>query len=209
MSPLAGAGGPAPDHDGPDVLVIVGTDHHPFDRLVAWADAWAKAHPDRLVVVQRGASSPPTAARYVDYLEHDQLERLICDVAVVVTHGGPSSIAESRRLGTMPIVVPRDPAYREHVDTHQLQFVQRMAACGLVLRAGSEDELAELVDQALATPSMTAVDTSGGDIAGAAAADLFGAAVAQLVTDDGKSRLQLQLRRRSDVEPELEPRRVH
>ena len=36
------------------VLVLVGTDHHPFDRLVGWSDAWAREHPDVAVVVQYG-----------------------------------------------------------------------------------------------------------------------------------------------------------
>ena len=28
------------------VVVSVGTDHHPFDRLVEWVDRWAGEHPD-------------------------------------------------------------------------------------------------------------------------------------------------------------------
>src|SRR5918993_5733368 len=30
------------------LLVTVGTDHHPFDRLVRWAAAWLAAHPGQL-----------------------------------------------------------------------------------------------------------------------------------------------------------------
>ena len=37
------------------VLALVGTDHHPFDRLVRWMDAAASFHPEARFVVQHGA----------------------------------------------------------------------------------------------------------------------------------------------------------
>jgi UDP-N-acetylglucosamine transferase subunit ALG13 len=45
---------------GPLLLVTVGTDHHPFDRLVRWADAWLAGHPGALrCLMQTGTSTPP------------------------------------------------------------------------------------------------------------------------------------------------------
>ncbi len=42
------------------VLVVVGTDHHRFDRLVDWLDDWAErqTEPTR-VVFQHGSARPP------------------------------------------------------------------------------------------------------------------------------------------------------
>lgn len=164
----------------PLVLVLVGTDHHAFDRLVGWADAWASGHAGAArVLVQRGTSAPPVAAESVDYLDHAELQALMARAAVVVSHGGPSTIAESRRIGTVPVVVPRDPAGGEHVDAHQLRFTRRLAADGLVLHAVDRAMFTTLLDRALADPSTVRVAQTGNDEV-ARTCRRFGEAVAGL-----------------------------
>ena len=61
---------------GPLLLVTVGTDHHPFDRLVRWAEAWLDGHPGRLrCLMQTGTSAPPAGgAEWQAYLEYDALQ---------------------------------------------------------------------------------------------------------------------------------------
>ncbi|MGH3659367.1 MAG: glycosyltransferase, partial [Micromonosporaceae bacterium] len=59
----------------PLVLVTVGTDHHPFDRLVGWADQWAADRGHVRVLVQHGATAPPRHATGHDFLDHAQLQR--------------------------------------------------------------------------------------------------------------------------------------
>lgn len=164
----------------PLVLVLVGTDYHPFDRLVSWADAWATAHPDGArVLVQRGTSEAPAVAPSVAYLDHAELQTTMAEAAVIVSHGGPSTIAESRRIGTVPIVVPRDPARGEHVDGHQMRFAARLEQDGLVLRAADADALAGYLDAALADPATVRIDPADDDrIAGTC--ERFSQAVARL-----------------------------
>ena len=58
------------------VLVVVGTDHHPFDRVVGWADEWAASHPGVRVLVQYGTSRPPTTAEGHDLLPVGDLTAL-------------------------------------------------------------------------------------------------------------------------------------
>jgi hypothetical protein len=50
----------------PLVLISVGTDHHPFDRLVTWADGWLATRPEGSVrcVVQSGTSRAPLVAEH-------------------------------------------------------------------------------------------------------------------------------------------------
>ena len=47
---------------GRTIAVLLGTDVHPYARLVSWADDWAREHPDDRVVVQHGYSEPPAVA---------------------------------------------------------------------------------------------------------------------------------------------------
>ncbi len=161
----------------PLVFVSVGTDHHPFDRLVRWADSWL---PDGVrCVVQHGTSAPPRRAEGVAYLDHGALTALLGEAAVVISHGGPTTITESRRHGLRPIVVPRSPELGEHVDDHQQRFCARMAAKGLISVAADEESFAALTDRALAAPGEFAVSTDGGDVAASVAR--FGDLVAGLL----------------------------
>lgn len=163
------------------VFVSVGTDHHPFDRLIQWTDAWL---PDGVqCVVQHGTSAPPRRAEGVDFLDHGALTSLLDEAAVVVCHGGPTTITESRRHGRRPIVVPRSPVLGEHVDDHQQRFCARMEAKGLISTAADEDAFRTLLDRALETPGDFAVQAHGGDVAESVAK--FGELVADLLARKG------------------------
>lgn len=124
------------------MFVTVGTDHHPFDRLVRWVDGWiASGTPDRVrCVVQYGTSTMPTRADARQYLPYDELESLMGEATAVVCHGGPGSVMAARWRGKKPIVVPRGHALGEHVDDHQQVFSRRLAAEGEILLV--EDEAA-------------------------------------------------------------------
>lgn len=133
------------------MVASVGTDHHPFDRLVRWVDAWAADHGgDVRVVVQHGTASPPAVAEGHALIPRDRLHELVAAATVVVSHGGPSTIVEACRLGRVPVVVPRDPALGEHVDGHQQRFARLMTERGLIRLADDEDRLRGWLDEDLA-----------------------------------------------------------
>jgi UDP-N-acetylglucosamine transferase subunit ALG13 len=157
----------------PLVLLVVGTDHHPFDRVVGWVDAWAERHRgEARVVIQYGTSSPPVHAEGRDLLPVDELDALMGEAAAVVCHGGPGTIMGAREAGVVPIVVPRRSELGEHVDDHQVRFATRVAQAGQVHLARSESELAGLLDQALAGAAGFRSDASGVDPAAEAVARL-------------------------------------
>jgi len=137
------------------VFVTVGTDHHPFDRLVAWADAWVASgrNDGRPCLIQSGTSNPPAHADYHDYIRYDEMVDAMSRSLAVVCHGGPATIMDARRLGRVPIVVPRSADLGEHVDNHQQRFARRMAEMGEIHLAASQDELFELLGRAVADPS--------------------------------------------------------
>ncbi len=148
----------------PLLLTVVGTDVHPFDRLMSWLQRWhaERSQPVRLIV-QYGHSGRPEMPGVADFLGHEELQRAMAEAALVVCHGGPATITEARRTGHLPIVVPRDPLYREHVDNHQQLFSRRLAAAGLVHLCESEAELLEALRKGLADPSAfsLAADSQG------------------------------------------------
>lgn len=136
------------------IVVSVGTDHHPFDRLIAWTDRWARQHPDVDVFVQYGTSSGPSVARGQDLLPHGDLGSRMREAAAVVTHGGPATIAEARDAGHVPVVVPRRPELGEHVDDHQIRFCTHLVERGLIDLPHDEAAFTSAVVAAMGRPRL-------------------------------------------------------
>ncbi|UMG91339.1 glycosyltransferase [Nocardioides sp. TF02-7] len=119
------------------MLALVGTDHHPFNRLIDWLDEAAVRNPAVRFVVQHGASRAPLVAHGRDFLPYEEVVRLVDEADVVVCHGGPGTIMDARGAGHVPICVPRDPGLGEHVDGHQQRFAAVMNDEGMVVTCTS------------------------------------------------------------------------
>lgn len=124
----------------PRVAVLVGTDHHRFDRLLAWSAALAESGAFRFFV-QHGATPLPRPLEGAQMLAPTQLSSLLRRADAVVTHAGPGCIMDARACGHLPIVVPRDPRLGEHVDDHQQRFARFIARSGVVVTASHLAEL--------------------------------------------------------------------
>lgn len=160
----------------PDLLVTVGTDHHPFGRLLEWVHDWSSAHPDVSLLAQSGASPVPAGLPARPFLGPDELRTLIAQASVVICHGGPGTIAECHHAGRRPVVVPREHARGEHVDDHQVRFTERLDAADQIHRATTREELYRLLDRSLRDPEAFRMPTDVADLEQAVAT--FGRLVA-------------------------------
>lgn len=140
------------------LLVAVGTDKHPFDRLVDWLAQWHADAADAVgLTVQHGHTKAAGLPGAVPFLGHDALQQEMADADLVVCHGGPATILEARRHGHLPIVVPRDPGRGEHVDDHQQLFARRLGDAGLVALCETREQLHDALAAGLADASRFAV----------------------------------------------------
>lgn len=176
----------------PLVLVTVGTDHHPFDRVVRWVASWPGQERVRLVV-QSGTSATVPGLDCRPQLPAGELDRLVAEAAVVVCHGGPGSVLQARAAGRLPIVVPRRPELGEHVDDHQVRFASWVADRGLAVVAHDEAALHAALDRALAEPAAFAVELDGTDRSEVAAR--FGDLVEALVRNAARRPRRFRRRR--------------
>lgn len=112
------------------IFCTVGTHEDPFDRLVRKLDTLSAsgALGGEPVHVQTGYSTvEPTACTWEKLIGFDEVQRRMREARVVITHGGPASIMQALALGKVPVVVPRQSRFGEHVDDHQVLFSRRIA----------------------------------------------------------------------------------
>lgn len=136
----------------PFILVTVGTDHHPFHRLMQWSDNWAEQGRGPRLIVQSGTSSVPAKVASLPYLEYEDVVAAMDRSVGVVCQGGPATIMEIRRSGKIPIVVPRRVSLGEHVNDHQWLFCQRLAAKDQIVICDTEDDFVTALSRLLDDP---------------------------------------------------------
>lgn len=136
------------------MLVTMGMDHHPFQRLVDWSDAWLQDAPSDVEgLIQCGPARCPHPERSVDFLDFPELEARMAGARAIACHAGPGSIMMARWVGHRPVVVPRLAELGEVVDNHQVTFARQLAAQGEVLLAETEADFRAAMDTALASPA--------------------------------------------------------
>jgi UDP-N-acetylglucosamine transferase subunit ALG13 len=113
-----------------------------FDRLLQLVDdAAGRGLLPGPVKVQRGQSQfLPTSDNVstVDFLSPSELQCELQSAEYVVCHAGSGIIAGALRAGRRPLVLARLKEHAEHVDDHQLQIVDRLAALQLVVPLSKE-----------------------------------------------------------------------
>lgn len=129
------------------IFVTVGTDHHPFNRLIKKMDELAgRKKLEDTVFIQKGpALYRPRFCPYTSFLAFDEIMEYIDKARIVVTHGGPGSIMPVLYRGKIPVVVPRRKIYGEVIDDHQVAFSRRLSRLGKVLLVEDTDGLEEIL----------------------------------------------------------------
>lgn len=111
------------------IFVTVGTHEQPFDRLVKCIDDLkGKGAIQEQVIIQTGYSTyEPKNCTWSKLLPLSEMERNVAAARIVITHGGPSSFITPLSIGKIPLVVPRQKQFGEHVNDHQVDFVKAVA----------------------------------------------------------------------------------
>lgn len=105
------------------IFVTVGTERFPFDRLLRAVDKLARQGLLTDVHCQIGASAyKPTCCSWKVFLPFEELIWHIQESDLVVAHGGAGIVALCLKSGKIPILVPRQKRFGEHVDDHQVEF---------------------------------------------------------------------------------------
>lgn len=125
------------------IFVTVGTHEQGFDRLIKKIDKLkedGKITED--VFIQLGyCEYIPKNCEYKKMIGFDEMREFVSKSRIIITHGGPGSIMLPWEFGKVPIVVPRNPEFDEHVDNHQILFAKRMEKEDKIIAVYDIDDL--------------------------------------------------------------------
>ncbi len=131
------------------IFVTVGTHEQQFNRLVKTVDDLKKrAVITERVIMQTGYSDyQPEQCEYRTFFPYRKMQQYVDEARIVITHGGPSSFMMPLHVGKIPIVVPRQAKFKEHVNNHQVDFCQAVAReQGNILVILEINQLSEVVN---------------------------------------------------------------
>ena len=130
------------------IFVTVGTHEQPFDRLVKCIDQMvADGKIKEEVIIQKGYTDyEPQNCECHKLIGYDDMKKYIADARIVVTHGGPASFVAPLSIGKIPVVVPRQYKYNEHVNDHQLDFAREVEKrMKNIIVAENEEEIIDAI----------------------------------------------------------------
>jgi len=111
------------------IFVTVGTHEQQFNRLIKKVDDLVSAGAiTEEVIMQIGYSTyEPKNCKWDKLLPYEQMEKNVRDARIVITHGGPASFMMVLQEKKIPVVVPRQKQFEEHINDHQVEFVKTMS----------------------------------------------------------------------------------
>lgn len=111
------------------IFVTVGTHEQPFNRLIKAVDSLCAAGIiTEPVMIQTGFSTyEPKHCKWRKFLPYTEMKSNVKKARIVISHGGPASFLMPLQFGKIPIVVPRQLKFDEHVNDHQMEFTEFVA----------------------------------------------------------------------------------
>ncbi len=127
------------------ILVTLGTQKQSFNRLL---DMIEKSNINDKIIVQAGYTKYKSKKmKMLDFVDYQEMDKLIKQADLIITHGGTGSIVTAIKQGKKVIACPRLKKYGEHVDDHQKQIVDIFSEVGYILKLDENDNLDELVQK--------------------------------------------------------------
>lgn len=131
------------------ILVLLGTQNNSFHRLLEEIEKNIESgNINDKVVVQAGFTKYNSNKMQIfDMIPQEELDKLIKEADLVITHGGVGSIMSAVKLGKKVIAVPRLKKYGEHVNDHQLEIIETFKKQGIIIGINDVNELPQaLID---------------------------------------------------------------
>lgn len=130
------------------IFITVGTHEQGMDRLFKEIDNLIKNSKiqDRVFAQIGYTEYIPKYFEYKKMLSFEEMDEYIKSSKIIITHGGPGSVFHPMQYGKIPIVIPRNPQFSEHVDDHQILFTQKLEEGKRVLGVYDINKLIDIIN---------------------------------------------------------------
>lgn len=130
------------------IFVTLGTQDKKFPRLLEAVD---KLNTDEKIVAQVGTTEynwtkQKEQVEAYKFLSDEQFMKYMKEARVVITHAGVGTIILGLKLHKKMIVAARLKKYREHVNDHQMQILDKFSKDGYILPLKDFNDLQKLID---------------------------------------------------------------
>ena len=130
------------------ILLLLGTNPYPFNRLLYAVDEWAKNN-DQYIVAQTGHTPTDNVSiECHDFVDYSQIIEWIKQAEIVICQGGFGSIKDCIKYNKSIIAVPRNPEYNECQDS-QIELVEALAEEGRIIPLYDVENLHDVIKQAV------------------------------------------------------------
>ena len=114
-------------------FVSVGNANQPFRRLLDEISRIARDLPQPVIVQHGNTPFRTEGCQAMPFVEMDEFEHLVEKADLLIIHAGAGSVIHAAHAGKVPVVIPRRQELGEHVDNHQLEFVQELEKTGRIV----------------------------------------------------------------------------
>ena len=132
------------------IFVTVGTHEQQFNRLIEAIDKLKGSGTiQEEVVMQTGfCTYEPRYCENYKLMSYQNMNDNIQNARIIITHGGPASFIAPLQVGKIPIVVPRQKQYGEHINNHQMEFCTEIEKrMGNIIVIKDVSEITEAITQ--------------------------------------------------------------
>ncbi len=145
------------------ILVTVGTEQYPFNRLMNWLTVLLEANliPDSLLIQSGTCSQLPPNVPTVPFLEPTELQQRAAEAQLIISHCGEGSASLLRSARRPYILVPRCQRFGERADNQQIMLAAALYQRGVPI-AWSPGDLVRYLQHPhyMALPMLTGVAAS-------------------------------------------------
>jgi UDP-N-acetylglucosamine transferase subunit ALG13 len=131
------------------ILVMLGTQNNSFHRLLEEIEKLIKKQVIKEeVIVQAGYTKYKSKyMKIFDLISKEELDKLQDEADLIITHGGVGSIISAIEKEKRVIAVPRLHKYREHVNDHQKEIIEKYSKEQYIIGCMNVEELESAIDK--------------------------------------------------------------
>ncbi len=131
------------------ILVLLGTQNNSFHRLLEEIEKQIQQKKiTEEIIVQAGHTKYQSEnMKILDFVSNEEIEKLISEADMIITHGGVGSILQSIKKEKKVIAIPRLHKYQEHVNDHQREIVELFHQKEYIIGIQGVEQLEQAIEE--------------------------------------------------------------